>query len=271
MKLKLWQVDAFASQPFKGNPAAIVPLQEWLPDETLQAIAEENNLSETAYLIKQSEGNYALRWFTPATEVDLCGHATMATGWFVLNELAPDLNEVAFSTRSGTLTVTRRADGLLSMSLPTDPVTPFAARDGFAEELGAALGLPALDEIYTGRYLLGLWNDAAAIRNFRPGGNFVLLLRETNHWGLIVTAAEGGKPYDFVSRFFAPDKGVFEDPVCGSAHGILTPFWARRLGKKSLRAYQASNRGGDILCTDEGERVTLSGDCALYLRGAIEI
>jgi PhzF family phenazine biosynthesis protein len=271
MKLKLWQIDAFASRPFEGNPAAVVPLEEWLPDETLQAIALENNLSETAYFFPEGDGLYALRWFTPTAEVDLCGHATMASAWLVFNELAPALDKVAFSTRSGILNVTRGSDDLLSMSLPSNPVTPLSVRDGFADELGKKLGLPAPSEIHRGNYLLCVWDDAAAIRQFRPGGNFVRLLREINIWGLIVTAPDDGKPYDFVSRFFAPDKGVFEDPVTGSAHTALIPYWAKRLSKKSLRAYQASQRGGDILCTDESARVTLSGKCAPYLRGEIEI
>lgn len=271
MKLKLWQVDAFASLPFEGNPAAVVPLEEWLPDETLQAIAQENNLSETAFFIETGEGRYDLRWFTPTTEVDLCGHATIATAWLLLNELAPRLDAIAFSTRSGILAVQRRADALLSMSLPASPVSRFAAREGFADELGAALGLVAPEEIHAGRYLLALWEDADAIQNLRPSGNFVALLREAKQWGLVATAPGDGHPYDFVSRFFAPDKGVPEDPVTGSAHCMLTPFWAKRLGKKTLRAYQASKRGGGILCTDEGARVTLSGNCALYLRGEIEI
>ena len=142
MKLKLWQVDAFASRPFEGNPAAIVPLETWLPDETLQAIALENNLSETAYLVRESEGTYALRWFTPAVEVDLCGHATLAAGFVVFTVLASTLNAVAFSTRSGELIVTRRNDGFLSMSLPADKNEPIPNSAALAEKLGAVLGVP---------------------------------------------------------------------------------------------------------------------------------
>jgi len=271
MKLKLWHIDAFASRPFEGNPAAIVPLRTWLPDEKLQAIALENNLSETAYFIREGEDKYALRWFAPATEVDLCGHATLASAFVVFNELVPNLKEVAFSTRSGELKVTRHDDGLLSMSLPADRSEPVPQSKTFAEKLGTALGVAPPDEIHNSRYLLAVWNDNAAVRAIRPRPEMAPILREAGQWGLIASAASDGKPYDFISRFFAPDKGILEDPVTGSAHCVLTPFWAERLGKKSLHAFQASPRGGDILCTDEGTRVMLSGRCALYMRGEIEI
>ncbi len=271
MKLKLWQVDAFASRPFEGNPAAIVPLEAWLPDETLQAIALENNLSETAYLIREAEGKYTLRWFTPAAEVDLFGHATLASGFVVFDELAPGLNTTAFSTKSGELIVTRRDDGNLSMSLPADKNELLPNSVSLAEKLGAVLGVPPPDEIYDSRYLLAIWNDPAAIRQIRPATEMAPILREVNHWGLIASAASDGEPYDFISRFFAPDKGILEDPVTGSAHCVSAPFWAARLGKNNLRAFQASPRGGDILCTDEGARVTLAGHCALYMHGEIEV
>jgi PhzF family phenazine biosynthesis protein len=271
MKLKLWQVDAFASRPFAGNPAAIVPLETWLPDETLQAIALENNLSETAYLVRKGEGTYALRWFTPAAEVDLCGHATLASGFVVFTALAPALNTVAFSTRSGELVVTRRNDGFLSMSLPADKNEPVPNSGALAEKLGTVLGVPPPDEIHDSRYLLAVWRDPTAIGDIRPSTEMAPILRAVKQWGLIASAASESEPYDFVSRFFAPDKGILEDPVTGSAHCVLTPFWARRLGRNSLRAFQASPRGGDILCTHEKARVTLSGNCALYMRGEIEV
>jgi PhzF family phenazine biosynthesis protein len=271
MKLELWQVDAFASRPFEGNPAAIVPLEAWLPDETLQAIALENNLSETAFLVRETEGTYALRWFTPAAEVELCGHATLAAGFVVFTALASALNAVSFSTRSGELIVTRRNDSLLSMSLPADKSEPIANGAALAEKLGVILGVPPPDEIHGSRYLLVVWNDPAAIREIRPSTEMTLILREVKQWGLIATAVSDTEPYDFVSRFFAPDKGILEDPVTGSAHCVLTPFWAERLGKTKLRAFQASPRDGDILCTHEKARVTLSGNCALYMRGEITI
>jgi PhzF family phenazine biosynthesis protein len=271
MKLRIWQVDAFAERPFAGNPAAIVPLKRWLPDAVMQAIANENNLAETAFFIGREPGLYDLRWFTPAAEVELCGHATIASAWVIFSELAPALDVVRFSTRSGILTVEKCADGLNRMSLPADPVAPFAALDGFAEKLGKALGVTSPDELYAGRYLMAVWGDAGAVRAITPKDDFVPLLRQTGMWGLIATGRGDGNPYDCVSRFFAPGKGVFEDPVTGSAHCAVIPFWAKRVGKTTLRAYQASARGGELLCTDEGDRVILSGACALYMRGEIEV
>jgi PhzF family phenazine biosynthesis protein len=269
MKLPLWQVDAFASRPFEGNPAAIVPLEAWIPDATMQAIAGENNLSETAFFVKEREGHYALRWFTPAVEVELCGHATLASAYVVFTTLAPHLNEVSFSTRSGILTVSRRQDGL-SMSLPADTPRVFTGSPDTAERLGQALGVAAPAELVVSRNLMAVWNDAAFVRAIRPSESLAPLLAELGIWGLIATAP-GDAPHDFISRFFAPAKGVPEDPVTGSAHCLQTPFWAARLGKQNLRAFQASKRGGDLLCTDDNDRIVLAGTCALYLKGEIEI
>jgi PhzF family phenazine biosynthesis protein len=271
VKLRIWQVDAFAERPFAGNPAAIVPLESWLPDATMQAIANENNLSETAFFVPREAGHFDLRWFTPAAEVPLCGHATLASGWVVLNVLATTLDTVRFETKSGELTVERGAGGLLRMALPADKNAPYAAPPGYAEQMGRALGVSAPDEIHMGRYLFAVWNDASVIRAVELG-DIAPVLRPSGKWGLIVTSGGiSAAPYDFISRFFSIDHGVPEDPVTGSAHSTLTPFWAKRLGKKTLRAHQASPRGGNLLCTDEGDRVMLSGACALYLRGEIEI
>jgi predicted PhzF superfamily epimerase YddE/YHI9 len=269
LKLKLWQVDAFAGRPFAGNPAALVPLESWIDARLMQQIANENNLAETAFFMRKDALRYDLRWFTPEAEVDLCGHATLASAWLIFNELAPELTTVSFETRSGTLTVQRGAEGRLDMSLPADPVEPFAGPLGFKEALGAALGVSPPEETYKGRYVLAVWNDAGIVRGPSGPGDIARVIRGAGSWGLIATAP-GDQGYDFVSRFFAPDKGVPEDPVTGSAHCALVPFWAKRLGKKNLRAHQASPRGGDLLCTDEGSRVVLSGTCALYLRGEIE-
>ena len=157
------------------------------------------------------------------------------------------------------------------MSLPADPVAPFEASGGYGQALGNALGVGPPDEIHIGRYLMAVWNNEASIRSIKPEGDFVTLLRQAGKWGLIVTGKGDGRPYDCVSRFFAPGKGVFEDPVTGSAHCAIIPYWAKRLGKRELRAYQASQRGGDLLCTDEVDTVILSGPCALYMRGEIEV
>jgi predicted PhzF superfamily epimerase YddE/YHI9 len=270
MNLKLWQVDAFADVPLEGNPAAIVPLERFLPAETMQNIANENNLAETAFLVWKAPGQYDLRWFTPESEVNLCGHATLASAWLIFEELDPELKQVCFDTRSGTLVVDRSRDGRHTMSLPSDPVAPFEAPPDFACEVGDALGTVPPKEFYRGRYIMGVWDDAGAVRGIRRFGDIGRLLRTADNWGLIATAP-GDDGYDVVSRFFAPDKGVPEDPVTGSAHCALTPFWAKRLGKKILKARQVSPRGGDLLCTDDGERTVLSGSCALYLRGEISI
>ncbi len=269
MRLKLWQVDAFAARPFTGNPAAIVPLDAWLPEAAMQAIANENNLAETAFFVPREDGLYDLRWFTPAAEVELCGHATLASAWVLFQEIAPHLNTVRFPTRSGILTVERGADGMNKMALPADHAKAYAAAQGFAEKLGKALGVRAPDELLMGRYLMAVWNDEATIRAIKPEGDFVSLLRAAGVWGLIATGKGEGAPYDCVSRFFAT-RGV-EDPVTGSAHCAITPYWGKRLVKKTLRAHLASARGGDILCTDDGARTILAGPCALYMRGEIEV
>jgi predicted PhzF superfamily epimerase YddE/YHI9 len=270
MNLKLWQVDAFAEKPLEGNPAAIVPLERFLDDSLMQKIANENNLAETAFLVWKSPGQYDLRWFTPESEVDLCGHATLASAWLIFEELEPELKQVCFDTRSGTLIVDRSRDGRHSMSLPSDAVASFEAPSGFAKNVGDALGTVPPEELYRGRYVLGVWKDAGAVRGIRGPGDIGRALRGVNSWGLIATAPDD-QTNDFVSRFFAPDKGVPEDPVTGSAHCALVPFWAKRLGKKTLKARQVSPRGGNLLCTDNGQRTILAGSCALYLKGEITV
>ena len=277
MKLKLWQIDAFADKVFRGNPAAVVPLEQWLPDATLQAIANENNLAETSYFVAREPGFYDLRWFTPTMEVPLCGHATIASAWVIFSELAPELDQVRFATKSGILTVEKGGDGLHRMAMPAGRVEPFSAPPGFGKALGEALGVAAPDEILfapTGAggtaAPLAVWPEAA-IRHMRYSGALSDALARAGAGAMLATAKGDGKPYDYVARFFAPGMGVPEDPVTGSMNCTLVPFWAKRLGKQRLRAYQASPRGGDLLCTDEGARVVLSGPCALYLKGEIEI
>jgi predicted PhzF superfamily epimerase YddE/YHI9 len=270
MILKLWQVDAFANQPLEGNPAAIVPLDKFLDAGLMQKIANENNLAETAFFVKTAPGKYDLRWFTPESEVDLCGHATLASAWVVFNELDPSLKSVAFETRSGTLTVERCADGSYVMSLPSDVIAPFAAPEDFANAIAEALGTTPPSELLKGRYVVAVWDNASGVRGIKGPGDIGRVLRSVDVWGLIATAP-GDSGYDFVSRFFAPDKGVPEDPVTGSAHCALTPFWAKRLGKKTMKARQVSPRGGDLMCTDDGARTILLGKCALYMKGEIEI
>jgi predicted PhzF superfamily epimerase YddE/YHI9 len=266
----MWQVDAFASKPFEGNPAAIVPLERFPDDALMQKIANENNLAETAFLVWKSPGQYDLRWFTPESEVDLCGHATLASAWLIFEELDPELKQVRFDTRSGALIVARGRDGSHSMSLPSDPVVPFAAPPDFAKNIGETLGTVPPKELLRGRYLMAVWEQAGAVRGIKGPGDIARVLRSVNSWGLIATAADD-QTHDFVSRFFAPDKGVPEDPVTGSAHCALTPFWAKRLGKNTMKARQVSPRCGDLLCTDDGARTVLSGPCALYMRAEITV
>lgn len=277
MTLKMWQVDAFASKPLEGNPAAIVPLEQWLDVGLMQAIAAENNVAETAFFVKTGAGAYDLRWFTPSLEVDLCGHATLASAWIIFNRQDAGLNEVRFMTRSGKLVVTRR-DGGNVMSLPSSGSEPFAAPPGFAAALGRSMGGEAPREFHISakggagaRALIAVWETPDQIKALNPAADLKEVAMQVGAGSVLATAAGGGAPYDMVSRFFAPYYGVSEDPVTGSAHCALTPFWAKRLGKKTLKARQASPRGGDLLCTDDGARTMIQGECALYLTGEIEI
>ena len=260
MQLPLYQIDAFTSRVFRGNPAAVVPLKTWPDDPLLQAIAAENNLSETAFFAPEGDG-FRLRWFTPAVEVDLCGHATLATGWLILNRLQPRRAAVTFHTRSGALGV-RRADALLAMDFPArlpEPVTPCA---GLIEAIG---GKPR--EVLAARDYLLVYDSAAEVRQLKPD---MAGLMNIDRFAVIVTAP-GDDGFDCVSRFFAPAKGVPEDPVTGSAHCTLVPYWVGRLGKSSIRAFQASARGGELTGIDQGARVSLVGDCAFYLEGTINL
>ena len=277
MKLKIWQVDAFASKPLEGNPAAIVPLESWLEADLMLRIAAENNVAETAFFVKTGAGAYDLRWFAPNREVDLCGHATLASAWTLFNLLDKNLNEVRFMTRSGELVV-KRAEGGNVMSLPSAQSEPFAPHAGFAEALGKSLGGGAPKELFLSakggagaKALIAVWETQDQVKALAPTADLEEVAMQVGAGSVLATAAGGGQPYDMVSRFFAPYYGVPEDPVTGSAHCALTPFWARRLGKKTLKARQASARGGDLLCTDDGARTIIQGDCALYLTGEIEI
>ncbi len=260
MKLPLFQVDAFTDKVFAGNPAAICPLEEWLSDELMQAIAAENNLSETAFFVGR-EGRYHLRWFTPACEVDLCGHATLATSFLILNRLEPELDAVTFETRSGALTVTRDGDGL-AMDFPARPPVAGEPTPGLAVAIGGAPKefLTSLEDD------LVVYGSVAEVRDLKPDMG---ALARLDRRGTIVTAP--GEDCDFVSRFFAPGHGIPEDPVTGSAHCVLVPYWAERLGKTDLVARQVSARGGLLTCRAMGERVRLAGRAVLYLEGEITV
>jgi len=262
MRLPLYQVDAFAGDLFGGNPAAVCPLPEWLPDAAMQAIAAENNLSETAFFVREGDG-YALRWFTPTVEVDLCGHATLASGFVVMRFLEPQREAVPFRTvKAGTLTVTRDAD-MLAMDFPARPAAPTEAPAGLLEALG---GAPRT--VLRARDYLIVYDSAAEIAALAP--DFAALAQVKDCWAAIATAP-GEDGVDFVSRFFAPAQGVPEDPATGSSHCTLTPYWAERLGKMTLEARQLSRRGGALRCTLNGDRVSIAGRAVLYLKGQIEV
>ena len=262
MRLPIYQIDAFTDRLFAGNPAAVVPLASWLPDATLQAIAAENNLAETAFFVPEGE-DYALRWFTPTVEVDLCGHATLAAAFVLFECLATARERVAFRTlKAGTLTVERSAEQL-TLDFPlwrADPVSTPAA-------LTAALGRsPAATLIARERYV-AVFGDEAEVVALAP--DFRALARIGGD-GVVVTAA-GRAGCDFVSRYFAPAQGIDEDPVTGSSHCVLVPYWAERLGKTRLRARQVSRRGGDLVCALGHGRVSIAGQAVPYLEGTITI
>lgn len=262
MLVPIFQLDAFATRRFSGNPAAVMLLPEFPEDATLQAVAAENNLAETAFLVPEAE-DYRLRWFTPTVEVPLCGHATLASAAVVMERLSPDRRSVVFHSASGPLQVERTASGY-RMDFP-------ARRSvGLAEPpagLAAALGQRPLEVVADEFNYLARLESAAQLRALVPD---IAAIARLDRSGLIVTApGDGG--YDFVSRYFAPAKGIPEDPVTGGAHCALAPYWAGRLGKTGFRAFQASPRGGEIGCKLVGDRVQLEGSCVFYLEGRAEI
>jgi len=262
MTIPLYQIDAFAEEVFQGNPAAVCPLREWLADERMQAIAAENNLSETAFFVPGAEpGDYDLRWFTPAAEVDLCGHATLASAYLILSRLAPDLDAVRFSTLSGILEVCRDGDRL-AMDFPARPPGVYDPPPGLIEALGAE----PEGVLASQRDAMAVYGDEATVRSLAPD---IRGLAAIGREGVIVTAP--GDDCDFVSRFFAPALGVDEDPVTGSTHCTLTPYWAERLGKTELHARQVSARGGNLYCRALGERVRIAGRARLYLEGTLAL
>jgi predicted PhzF superfamily epimerase YddE/YHI9 len=253
MELRIYQLDAFASAPFKGNPAAVVPLETWLPDETMQAIAEENNLAETAFFVRTGD-RYYIRWFTPKAEVDLCGHATLATAAVIA---AP---RVAIDCRSGEIAVTRDGDRYI-LDFPSFPPVPSEPPPGLVQALAAE---PST--VLKGNYYLCVYESEETVRNLAPN---MLALASVDCPAVIVTAP--GTDCDFVSRMFAPAKGIPEDPVTGSAHCTLTPYWSQRLNKKQLFARQISQRGGELWCDDRGSRVSIGGHVVKYLEGTISV
>jgi PhzF family phenazine biosynthesis protein len=259
MKIPFYQIDAFTRTVFSGNPAAVCPLETWLEDDKLQAIAMENNLSETAFFVRSNE-RYELRWFTPKVEVDLCGHATLAAAHVIFNFLDRSNEIVMFHTKSGPLRVERRGD-LLSMNFPSSPGKACPA----PESLILGLGIKPR-EVLLSRDYLAVYDTVDTVERMKPDMNHLL---DLECLGVIVTAP--GTESDFVSRFFAPKVGVPEDPVTGSAHCTLIPYWSEKLGKSTLHAVQLSERGGELFCEDLADKVQIAGHAVTYLEGSISL
>lgn len=258
MKIKIYQIDAFAAKVFEGNPAAVCPLDAWLPEETMQKVAMENNLAETAFFVKKGE-RYEIRWFTPTKEVDLCGHATLASAHLLFHLLGYAGDTILFDSRSGPLHVSRTG-ALLTLDFPAEPPvrceTPKAIVDAFGIKPAEVLKSVDYIVVFEGVDITRLQPDLQALK--------ALELR-----GVCITSTD--QHYDFVSRFFAPNFGIDEDSVTGSAHTQLMPYWAHRLKRATLKAKQVSPRGGELQCTLKGDRVLISGKAVLYLSGEIEV
>ena len=261
MRTPIFQVDAFTTSRFRGNPAAVMPLDSFLSDAVLQAIASENNLAETAFLVREG-GDYRLRWFTPTTEVPLCGHATLASAAVVMERLEPARTRVLFHSASGPLTVTRLNSEYV-MDFPVRRSEPVSTPPGLTD----ALGIAPLEVFVNAFNYMALVESAEIVRALAPD---IAALAQLDRDGVIVTA-RGDGAYDFISRYFAPAKGIPEDPVTGGAHCMLAPYWGNRLGKAVLHAYQASRRGGEMICRLAGERIELQGSCVFYLEGEVHI
>lgn len=259
MKLPLYQIDAFAKNVFEGNPAAIIPLDVWLPDKILLSIAEENNLSETAYFIETKEG-FHIRWFTPTTEVDLCGHATLAAAYVIFNELGYKKDSISFESKSGVLKVVKTND-FLTMNFPSQPPTVCE----LPIEIQQAFDTTPIECLKSEDYIL-VFKDENEVFNAKPNLD---PLKNIDLRGVIITSRS--ESYDFVSRFFAPKYGIDEDPVTGSAYTQLASYWSDKLTKNKLTVKQISSRGGELLCELVGERVNISGSAIKYLQGEITI
>lgn len=259
MKLPIYQVDAFASEPFEGNPAAVCPLDHWLPDKLMQQIAMENNLSETAFFVPEDE-DYRLRWFTPTTEVDLCGHATLASAHVLFEHLDYDQKVIRFDSNSGELKVRKEGDRLV-MNFPAAKINRTEVPDFLEEAVGVSV-----KELYHDTDYLYVVENEKQVRNLNPD---IREMAKADVRGIIVTAP--ADEYDFVSRFFAPNAGVDEDPVTGSAHTMLTPYWSDSLNKKKLVGRQVSRRGGTVYCHHKGDRVEISGEACTVMQGEFTI
>lgn len=261
MKYTLYQVDAFTDRLFGGNPAAVIPLDHWIDDQLMQQIALENNLSETAFFVKTDDG-YHLRWFTPESEIDLCGHATLASAYVIKNFLEPHIQEISFSTQVAGVLKASAKDGVYTLDFPARIPQPCEV----PEKLLQSLGTTAVIEVLKSRDYFVVLPNEEAVQNVDPD---FTLMKETDAFGIIVTAK--GHEADVVSRCFYPDAGIPEDPVTGSAHCNIVPYWSEKLGKEKLVCRQLSKRGGSLMCELSGDRVLMSGKCVLYLEGTITV
>ena len=267
MRYPIYQVDAFTNEIFKGNPAAVMPLEAWLPDETMQALAAENNLAETAFFVRETGANgldFHIRWFTPRIEVPLCGHATLASAWVIFNKLGWAENSIRFHSRSGPLGVHKSPNDWLVLDFPNlqieEQKTPAIILEAVKNAPATAFHVPS-----DTNDMIVLENEAA-VRAAQPD---MRILKQLGNMGLIVTAP--GDQADFVSRYFAPGSGIDEDPVTGSIHSVLVPYWAEKLGKTKLEARQLSARGGVLRCELKGDRVAIAGQAAFYMEGTVHL
>lgn len=267
MTLPIYQVDAFTSEVFGGNPAAVMPLDQWLPDNLMLSLAAENNLSETAFFVPLPAGedaDFHIRWFTPGTEVPLCGHATLASAWVIFNKLGWDKEQIRFRSKSGPLSVRQSDDGWLVLDFPNlayeEQPTPALIREALDSAPDTAFFVPN-----DTNYMVVL-KDEDAVRSAQPD---LRKLKQLGNQGLIITAP--GNTCDFVSRYFAPGAGIDEDPVTGSIHSVLVPYWSEQLGKTQLEARQISARGGVLRCELKADRVDIAGQAAFFMEGAIHL
>ena len=258
MNIKIYQIDAFANQTFKGNPAAVCPLDSWLPDELMQSIAAENNLSETAFFVPEGEG-FFIRWFTPSAEVALCGHATLASAFVLFNILDFKGDRIDFNSKSGILPVSKSEERLV-LDFPSQPPEPCDV----PEEIIEAFGVAPIECLKAEDYVV-IFQNAEQVLSASPDFE---ILRSLDSRGVIISAAS--EEYDFVARFFAPNLGILEDPVTGSAYTQLVPYWAKKTNKTVFHARQVSSRGGELFCELVGDRVKIAGSAVKYLEGSID-
>ena len=265
MQIDIYQIDAFTDHLFGGNPAAVCPLDRWLDDEIMKKIAAENNLAETAFFTSEPNGSFQLRWFTPEIEMDLCGHATLATAYVIFNEWKHPKNVISFSTKSGMLTVRKKDENYLELDFPSRP----AKRAHLPDTINKALNIPP-SEVFQARDFLLIYNSEAEVAALRPD-EAILNQINLDPGGIIVSARADRSDLDFVSRFFTPQATLFEDPVTGSAHCTLIPYWTKRLNKTNVRARQISKRGGQLNGSMVGDRVRIRGRAVKYLQGSISL